>query len=99
MASELIKGHGKRVLVSNMNATATASVGFGVLNTGAYSRIVGVFSTVGSLTFRAQYGPASGSYLVTSTFAANSGTSFFDVVNVGGFFGEFGLTAVNSTQY
>lgn len=99
MASETIKGHAKKLLVSNVNATATASVGFGVFNVGQFSRVVGVFSTVGSLTFSHKYGPASGSYIVTSTFAANSGTSFFDAVAVGGFFAEFGFSMANSTVY
>jgi len=96
MASEFIKGHGRRSLISNVAASVPGSTGFGVHDVQQYSRFTGLISCIGSITVRYQLGISSGAYQVTSSFVANSGGSSFDVLNPGGRFADISVSAANS---
>jgi hypothetical protein len=94
--TNFIRGHSRRTLVSNTALSVTGSTGLGAFNVQPYSRLTGLFSVVGSLTFQYRLGINSGSWLVSSTFVVNSGGSVFDVLNIGGNVADFGFTAANS---
>jgi hypothetical protein len=80
-----IDGHARRALVHNASLTMTGSSGssFGEFQVGQFSRLAGMFSIVGSATFRYAMGAVSGTSIVTSSFVVNSGASVFDLVQYG----------------
>jgi hypothetical protein len=90
----------RKQLITQKNAAITTggSADFGQFNVGRYSRLTGLVSTVGSLTLRIRTGVVSGSYQVSSSFAANSGASVIDCLNFGQY-GYFDITAAQSTVY
>ena len=75
--------------------TIPGSTDLGTYQVGGFSRFVGMFSSVGSLTLRWQMGTHSGDYQVTSSIVINSGASVFDQVNYG-LYVNFAVTAANS---
>ena len=98
MVARVIVGHHKTTFVNTVLTVASgATPDLGVFNTDQFSRFTGMFSAVGSMTFRYRMGTASGTYIVSSTFAVNSGNSSFDVINYG-LFTDFDFTAVVSAE-
>lgn len=98
MAGEFIIGHNKNTLVnSTFTADSGGTVDFGTFPAYRYSRFIGLFSVVGSFTFRYQMGVDSGTYQVSSTTTVNSGGSIVDVLNFGRQV-NFGFTAVVSSE-
>lgn len=97
MVGRIVIGHRKAVLVNSTFTVASGgTLDMGTFPTDKFSRLVGMFNGFGSLTARYQMGPASGTYLVSSTFVVNSGGSAFDVLNFGTFV-NLGFTAVVSS--
>ena len=96
----LLDGHSRRVLISAVSSgiTTGGSADLGQFEVRQFSRFTGLFSTVGSLTFRTRTGVTSGSYQVSSNFAANSGASVYDALNFGQF-AYFDITTAQSTIY
>jgi hypothetical protein len=96
-----VKQHGRFPLFqspSNPGGNSTTIPGptnLGAYDTGGYSRLAGLFSTVGSMTLRWQMGVYSGNYQVASSVVINSGGTIFDVINYGRFT-NFTITAANS---
>lgn len=98
MSRQTVIGHAKNVLVDSVFTAASGStIDFGTFPAGRYSRLCGMFSVVGSFTFRHQMGSASGTYIVTSTTVVNSGPSVFDQVNYGKYL-NLGFTQIVSSQ-
>jgi hypothetical protein len=77
------------------NTTVISGTDLGTYQTGGFSRLTGIFSTVGSMTLRYQIGVHSGNYQVTSSVVINSGASVFDVLNFG-LYVNFTVTQANS---
>ena len=77
------------------NTTIPGSTDLGTYQTGGFSRLTGIFSTVGSMTLQYRMGVHSGNYQVTSSVVINSGGTVFDVLNYG-LYVNFTLTAANS---
>jgi hypothetical protein len=75
--------------------TIPGSTDLGTYQTGGFSRLTGIFSTVGSMTLQYRMGVHSGNYQVTSSVVINSGGSTFDVLNFG-LYVNFTVTAANS---
>lgn len=75
--------------------TIPGSTGLGCYQVGGFSRFVGLFSTVGSMTLRWQLGAHSGDYMVSSAVVINSGGCTVDFLNYG-LYAEFTITAANS---
>jgi hypothetical protein len=94
---ERIIGHVHNALVNSVFNVSTTVVPFdmGTFPVDKFSGLGGIFSSVGSLTFRMQFGPSSGTYFVSSTSVINSGGNILDVVNYGAFV-NFGFTAAVS---
>jgi hypothetical protein len=97
-------GHGRATLftaVTSGVSTPAIPVNLGAFNVEKYSRFTGLVNVgVGSLTVQYQLGVNSGTWIVSSTFAANSGGSAFDVLNPGGRVANFNISAAaNSTAY
>ena len=84
--------------IVNSAITTGGSADFGAFITSGYSRLTGLFSTVGSLTFRTRGAVSSGTWLSTSAQAVNSGASNLDVLNFVRV-SEFAITAAQSTAY
>ena len=98
MIPRVTAGHFKTTFVNTVLTVASGSTpDLGVYRTDRFSRFTGMFSSVGSMTFRYRMGTASGTYIVSSTFVVNSGNSGFDVVNYG-LFTDFDFTAVVSAE-
>ena len=93
--------HGKFVLFRSpttpggTNTFINSGTNLGIFPTGGFSRLTGIFSTVGSLTLQWQFGVHSGNYQVTSSLVINSGASILDVLNFG-LYVNFTVTAANS---
>lgn len=83
MAEAIITGHGRTTLVAETTLAVDSGTLLGVFNGNKYSRYAGLFSVVGSVTFRYRMGINSGTYQVTSSFVVNSGPATFDVLNYG----------------
>lgn len=81
---------------TTVNAASGGTVDFGTFPSDKFARLVGIFSVVGSFTFRFQQGASSGSYAVSSSSTVNSGGSVFDQVQYGPFL-NLGFTAVVSS--
>jgi hypothetical protein len=64
------------------NTTIPGSTDLGTYQAGGFSRLTGIFSTVGSMTLRYSMGCHGGNYQVTSSVAINSGGTVFDVINL-----------------
>jgi hypothetical protein len=75
--------------------TIPGSTDQGTYQCAGFSRFVGLFSSVGSMTLRWQMGVHSGDYQVTSSIVINSGGNVFDQLNVG-LYTNFTITAANS---
>ena len=67
----------------------------GTFQVGGFSRFVGMFQSVGSLTLQWRMGVHSGDYQVTSSMVINSGNVIFDQLNYGVYV-NFTITAANS---
>ena len=76
-------------------ATIPGSTNLGTYAVGGYSRFVGVFGSVGSMTLQWQMGCHSGDFQVTSSIVINSGGVIFDQVNYR-LYVNFTVTAANS---
>lgn len=97
MLGERIIGQVRTTLVNTTVTVASgATVDFGTFPSDKFTRLVGVFSVVGSFTFRFQQGASSGSYAVSSSSTVNSGGSIFDQIQYGAFL-NLGFTAVVSS--
>ena len=97
-ADQILIGHARTVLVDSVfNAASGGTIDFGTFQADKWSRVAGMFSVVGSFTFRHQMGPSSGTYIVSSAATVNSGPSIFDQVQYGRFV-NLGFTAVVSSQ-
>jgi hypothetical protein len=68
---------------------------FGTFQVGGFSRFVGMFSGITSMTIRYRMGAHSGDYMVSSTFMVNSGPQLFDVLNFG-LYANFDVFAATS---
>ena len=90
---ERLIGQVHSVLVNSAFNVSTTVVPFdmGTFQVEKFSRLAGLFSVVGSNTFRMQFGPSSGPYFVSSTTVVNSGGSVIDAINYGQFV-NFGFT-------
>jgi hypothetical protein len=75
--------------------TIPGSTDLGTYQVGGFSRLIGMFSTVGSMTLTWRMGCHSGDYQVSSSVVINSGASVFDQVNFG-LYVNFAITAANS---
>jgi hypothetical protein len=71
---------------------------FGTFQVGGFSRFVGVFSTISSLTLQWQTGTHSGDFQVTSSVVINSGSTIFDQINYG-LYTNFRITAATSQAW
>ena len=97
MFGERIIGQNRVTLVnSTFSAASGGTIDFGTFPSDKFARLVGLFSVVGSFTFRFQQGASSGSYAVSSSSTVNSGGSVFDQVQYGPFL-NLGFTAVVSS--
>ena len=97
MFGERIIGQNRVTLVnSTFSAASGGTVDFGTFPSDKFARLGGVFSVVGSFTFRYQQGASSGSYAVSSSSTVNSGGSIFDQIQYGAFL-NLGFTAVVSS--
>ena len=83
MARDAVSGNLKKVLVQQSSITMPGSTGaaFGAFQVQRFGSIGGLVSIIGSATFRIQFGADSGTWLVSSSFACNSGGSTFSVNN------------------
>ena len=79
----IIDGHGRTTLAAETAYAVNSGKLIGVFEVNRYSRMAGMLSVVGSVTFRYRMGINSGTYQVSSSFVANSGPSTFDVLNYG----------------
>lgn len=75
--------------------TIPGSTDLGTFQCGGFSRFVGMFSTVGSMTLRWQMGIHSGDYQVTSSILISSGNTIFDQLNFGVYV-NFAIISANS---
>ena len=97
MLGERIIGQQRVTLVNTATAVASGgTVDFGTFPSNMFARLGGMFSVVGSFSFRYQMGVASGTYLVSSTTVINSGALVFDQIQYGAFI-NLGFTAVVSS--
>jgi len=83
MAEAIVTGHARTTLVGTTALAVDSGTLLGVFNVNRYSRLAGMLSVVGSVTFRYRMGINSGTYQVSSSFVANSGPSTLDVLNYG----------------
>lgn len=98
MSRETIIGQNKTILVNSVFTVASGStLDMGVFPGDKWSRVAGMFSVVGSFTFRYQMQSISGTTLVTSTLVVNSGGQILDAINYGEYIG-LGFTQVVSSQ-
>lgn len=96
--AEQISGQRRITLVNTtVNAASGVAIDFGTFRSDRFSRLIGLFSVVGSFTFRHQMGGSSGSYAVSSTTAISSGAIIFDQIQYGPFL-NLGFTAVVSSS-
>ena len=77
----IIDGHGRKTLFSGVAASVPGSTGLGTYDTSKFSRFTGLFSVVGSTTFRWRMGVASANFQVSSSGVINSGSAVFDQLN------------------
>ena len=96
MAAETIHAQARQTLVNSaFTAASGGTVDFGTFRSDKFSRLVGLFSVVGSFTLRYQMGVDSGTYQVSSSTTVNSGGSVLDVLQYGRFL-NLGFTSVVS---
>jgi len=96
MAETIIAQRRITLVDTVVNAASGGTVDFGVFPSDRFARLVGLFSVVGSFTFRWQMQSVSGTARVSSTTVINSGSTVFDVLQYGPFLG-LGFTAVVSS--
>src|ERR1051325_9495137 len=95
MAKGLNVGNLKQILVQQ--TTVSSGSQLGTYDVQRYSSVAGMVQAVGSLTIQCRFGVSSSSFLVSSSFTANSGGSIFSLSNFG-LLANFQILAASSQQ-